>query len=328
MKKNVILFGASNFGNTAYLFLKDKYNIIYYCDNDINKVGKTLNDIEIIDEHKLKELDQDYDIIITSSYFREIAMQLKKMNINEYFIFDIVNATNTYILKQLKSIEKDIYEIIYHNDKIKFYLPDLNDYIQRTIYDSCTFFELEILERISMLNLDGKVIIDVGANIGNHSLFFATNIKNSKVYSFEPNKNITEVLNKNISINGIKDRVNISNVGLGNREARGNIKIINPDNIGGSKVILSESGEFEIKTLDGLFKKFNEDIGFIKIDVEGMEIDVLEGGSKLIERFKPIICVEAHGEEQYLNINKFLKKYGYKKIYYDDLETYIFSVEG
>lgn len=85
MTQKIILFGASKLGILAYEYLKDRYNICYYCDNDINKAGKSFNGIEIISIQKLKELvkNQDYLIIISSQYYKEIGEQLISIGIDK-----------------------------------------------------------------------------------------------------------------------------------------------------------------------------------------------------------------------------------------------------
>ncbi|NFF64913.1 class I SAM-dependent methyltransferase [Clostridium sporogenes] len=83
MKKDIVIFGASKFGEIAYILLKDEYNILYYCDNDINKVGKTINGIKIISPEKLKEMD-NVKIYIASQYYKEIEPQLLIINIANF----------------------------------------------------------------------------------------------------------------------------------------------------------------------------------------------------------------------------------------------------
>ncbi|HCL4465087.1 TPA: class I SAM-dependent methyltransferase [Clostridium botulinum] len=83
MKKDIVIFGASKFGQIAYILLKEEYNILYYCDNDINKIGKTINNIKIISPEKLKEID-NIKIYIASQYYKEIEKQLLRMNITNF----------------------------------------------------------------------------------------------------------------------------------------------------------------------------------------------------------------------------------------------------
>ena len=61
-----------------------------------------------------------------------------------------------------------------------------SDYVFETIRKSGDFYEKGILEKWTPYLKGAKVILDIGANLGNHTLYWATNIPNCKIYSFEP----------------------------------------------------------------------------------------------------------------------------------------------
>lgn len=84
--KSIVLFGASNLGQAAFLLLKDRYQVVNYCDNDCNKWGSVMNGVEIIPPAKLAAMP-DMHIIITSSYVSEISGQLKEMGIFNFSVF-------------------------------------------------------------------------------------------------------------------------------------------------------------------------------------------------------------------------------------------------
>lgn len=88
-RKDIILFGASKMGEIAYIMLKDKYNIIYYCDNDKTKMDKYINGIKIISVSELMQINNKTKIIISSDYYREISKQLTEMGINNFEIFSL-----------------------------------------------------------------------------------------------------------------------------------------------------------------------------------------------------------------------------------------------
>ena len=83
----MVLFGASNYGKIAYDYLKDKYCILYYCDNDKNKWGQQFNGCEIISPEQLKNITAT--VIITSSYYEDISHQLFEMGIKDFRIFQL-----------------------------------------------------------------------------------------------------------------------------------------------------------------------------------------------------------------------------------------------
>lgn len=325
MKEKIIFFGASNLGVLAHKLLNQEYDICFYCDNDSRKIGGKFNGISVIGINELKELYKDYTIIITSMYIKEIQEQLEENNIINYKIFAL--AKDTYNLRQRQKIDDNIYCMKYFGEDIKFYLPDINEYIQSLIYTKCMFYEIETLEKLKEFHLDNKVIIDVGANIGNHSLYFARIINSLKVYSFDPNKKLAEIFNKNMKINNVENKVELRNIGISSEKGYGNLEIIEEDNWGANKVSISEKGEFEIGILDELFETFESEIGLIKIDVEGMELEVIKGAKNIIEKFKPILCIEILDEEHYKQINNILAKFNYKEVNCDNCGTYIFSAK-
>jgi len=87
-KENVILFGASNFGERVLEYLDDKYKVIYFCDNDSAKIGTLFNGIRVISPNNLLEImnKENAKIMITSSFFMEIAIQLSNMGIDSCYI--------------------------------------------------------------------------------------------------------------------------------------------------------------------------------------------------------------------------------------------------
>lgn len=84
--KNIILFGASKLGEIAYDFLKDKYNILNFCDNNKQKAGQYFHGIKIISFQELMDLVscRDFEIIISSQYSNEIKAQLIQNGIKKF----------------------------------------------------------------------------------------------------------------------------------------------------------------------------------------------------------------------------------------------------
>ncbi len=149
---------------------------------------------------------------------------------------------------------------------------------------------------LSKNRLIAGIAVDIGANIGNHSLFFKKYYP--KVFSFEPNHRTYKVLCLNAKL---YENIECINVGLSDSERSAFLNITS-GNVGGSHI--SGDGDFrsnsrqEIKlmTLDSYAKIFTEKLGLVKIDVEGHELAVLMGGRELLNRDKPIILFEQHLE--------------------------------
>jgi FkbM family methyltransferase len=131
--------------------------------------------------------------------------------------------------------------------------------------------------------------LDIGANIGNHSLYFSDHFK--KVISFEPNPRTYKVLSLNAELVG---NVVCHNVGLSDRTGDA-VLSINPDNIGGSSITDGKSlhsQDIKLIELDS-FEKF-DNVKLLKIDVEGHEYKALWGAKHLIKEHMPIVLFEQH----------------------------------
>ena len=89
MNTDIVLFGASNLGKATFILLKNSYNIVWFCDNDPEKWGKSIEGIKIIPPSKLRDID-NVDIVISSIYYEEIAKQLNSMGINNFKVFNFL----------------------------------------------------------------------------------------------------------------------------------------------------------------------------------------------------------------------------------------------
>lgn len=192
-------------------------------------------------------------------------------------------------------IRDEIFEIT-HNDVVcKFFLPYANiDFVQSHIFLTGTFFESSLLRLVSeRYGFAGKIILDAGANIGNHCIYFSKIGEAKAVYSFEPQCSVYNILSKNVEMNDINDRVTLFRKGLGERGSFGRISNSEMHNLGAGKLEVQPEespvgGAIEIVTVDSLDIAFD----FLKIDVEGMAFDVLSGAKDTISSHKPVIWVE------------------------------------
>lgn len=155
-----------------------------------------------------------------------------------------------------------------------------------------------------------KNFIDVGANVGTHTLFMSNIF--SKVYSFEPNIRTFKLLNLNCSD---KKNIEIYNYAVGKYSGVQKL-FINKINQGASSLINTNRHDIieniNIKNLDSFLLK---NIGVLKIDAEGAELDVLIGAKNLIEKEIPIILIEINnGIIKDSTVLNFLKEIGYTRI--------------
>ena len=243
----------------------------------------------------------------------------------EYSFDEEIKKIENVFISDRKHNES-IYPIIYNGQKINFYLPYPNDFIEKVIYSTNNFYEVQMLEDVKKRIGKNKVIIDVGANIGNHTVFFANVCKAKRLYSFEPQPDVFEILKKNVYINRFYKNVKLFNMGLGESAGYANIDVINKDNLGMSRLNKDNHGSVEINRLDDIISSIEKNkIDMIKIDVEGMGLEVLKGSRKVLKKDKPIIYIEAESEEEFNVITNFLVEFNYRPIMrFNATPTYLF----
>ena len=220
-----------------------------------------------------------------NSFNRRKIINLKKYNINLFV--DPFNFLGIII-----------------NDK-KIYEYKITKYIYKNLNKNAIFF-------------------DIGCNEGYYTILASKKNFNGKTYSFEPVKSLIKIIKKNLSINKIQN-CKIYNFAIGEKDKMSKINIYHDKNIGSSSIMnkyrfSNKTQKIQIKSLDSFYKrnKFNFKIDLVKIDVEGYEINVLNGMMNLINKKKiNKILVEYHfniilKNELRIIENKIIKS-GYKK---------------
>ena len=137
----------------------------------------------------------------------------------------------------------------------------------------------------------GATIVDIGANIGNHSLYFAKVMKAARVIPFEPNPLAYEVLLAHMAVNGLGQVVDLRHIGLGlsDKEAVGFGMEERHRNLGAASMV-EGGGNIDVIRADAALDGIVPD--FIKLDVEGMEMQVLRGLGEIPSRDKPLMYIE------------------------------------
>ncbi len=195
---------------------------------------------------------------------------------------------------------------------------DPNSYIGRYIYYR-GLFEEQVLRAIERALRPGGTFIDIGANIGQHTVVAAHCVGvGGRVIAFEPQALVRARLLHNIALNHQQEVVEVHGCALGRVRAAGNIYELNDHNDGQSSlrpVTHTEPCEpVQIEALDGMELGIDAQRGCVlKIDVEGGEIDVLEGATGFIRRVRPqalfIECADQH-----------LRRFGYSSL---DLQQWV-----
>lgn len=169
------------------------------------------------------------------------------------------------------------------------------DYVFNTIKDNHNFYEIELLKKWTPKIRNTRVIFDVGANLGNHTLYWAENLRYNHIYCFEPYKPNFKVLKENIKGNNLKC-IELVNKGLGNVQGYAEVVFTDEDNMGATTLEYRDNNKedlIEIITIDTFVEQQAiSELDFIKIDVEGFETNVLQGAKQTLTKFLPDIWVE------------------------------------
>lgn len=164
---------------------------------------------------------------------------------------------------------------------------------------------------------DGDTIIDVGANIGTHSIALASRFPHSEVVAFEPQSLAFSLLAANVLV---ARTANVYPRNLGCAECE-KLVHVTPDyesmgwNIGAFSLLNAPEGRsgtlpMPLVALDNI--EFRRRVQFLKIDVEGMEEAVLAGAVRMIARDRPLIYFELLEIERLSAAREMLTKLGYE----------------
>jgi FkbM family methyltransferase len=156
-------------------------------------------------------------------------------------------------------------------------------------------------------------IIDAGANVGYTSLYFALGT-NSQIIAVEPSSSNIEILNKNIELNNLGNRIEVKNCALSNN-SNNKYKIENKFRDGldwSTTTILDPNGKVNSITIEEIFIEKKWDfIDLLKIDIEGAEAEIFKSEVNFLSKTR-VIAVEVHDEFiSRIEIELILKNYGF-----------------
>ncbi|WP_017756438.1 FkbM family methyltransferase [Calidifontibacillus oryziterrae] len=300
INKDVYVFGAGLAGNKVKKAIEGMANVHAFIDNDEKKVNTCIDGIKVMgfQEREIK----DMQIIIASQWYKEIIRQLNDEDFYNYIVypFELFEWDNCKIIEEFKVLE--------NAEKYKNVYDNLEDDLSKEVYIRMLAYRATgDRELIKISNYDQYIhpsieknkvntVIDAGAYNGDTIKIFFSQFSNlNHLYAFEPTKDkliqIKEMINK--------EKRNFGEITLLDKclwSTCTNLKFQTFDAAMTNKV--SDEGEITISAIsldefaNGL--NSNQKINFIKMDIEGSEVEALKGGEQLIKKDKPILAISIY----------------------------------
>ncbi len=228
------------------------------------------------------------------SYLQKKVRRFLKYNLGESSFNKIT------FFQKILGFSKDGSKVIDNLSKLKIEY-NFHSTIGNILFDYGYFEEDEIQFFIKKLSGDSEIfILDVGANIGLHSIKWAQALQNVKIFAFEPAIETQRVLERNIARNFLDNKVFIVPKAVSDKPGYAKFFCTEDDAYNSLKnterKTIFNTIEVPITTIDEFIKtrKINK-VSLIKIDVEGFETEVISGATNTLERFKPELFVEIYG---------------------------------
>jgi methyltransferase, FkbM family len=184
-------------------------------------------------------------------------------------------------------------------EKVSKIKLDLEGYMKFGKYNFLSLKEASvdswIFEQYNLSGLcevsSGDFVVDGGAFKGETAFWFLSKGA-GKVYAFEGDDISFKVLSKNVRLNRVEGKIIPVKALLSDKDGVSKIKMTGS---GSSSTLAKDGTEVESITLDSfVFKNNIEHIDFIKLDVEGAELDVLKGAIETIKKFKPKMAISVY----------------------------------
>lgn len=231
-------------------------------------------------------------------------------------------AHTSYVLvkgKEGKTVFKTIFKDVslITNEALYFIVPDFNYYQH--------FYKVKT----------NDVILDAGANCGHLAIFFSKLVGNEGIiYAFEPDRFNVERINNNRQLNkDLPDNIKIEELLLWDENKL--VDFCELGTVGSSAVWIPDADKCvqkeAIRIDDWVMNNNIKKIDFIKMDIEGAEIEALEGCEKTIQNLAPNFAIASYhivnGEPTYIKVEEFFKKinYAYKTVRFRKNEIITFA---
>jgi FkbM family methyltransferase len=276
--------------------------------------------LEITDDEHRNNISELYKSLDTSAalHLSEIVNRLNKISSNYLAstYSEIYNEHEKEAFLAYEKFERSIKSVDSYFQYLDYKLP-INYFDPSAFPHFHGIAHLKTADRIKE-----KAIIDVGCLFGESILIFRKHFPDSQIFSFEPSGYNYNLALETLRLNEIKEKVKIENLALGNIQGITKLNgwTIDKDAQNGEDV--------RVDTLDNYVAANNIQVGLIKVDVEGGEMDFLQGAINTIKRQKPILMLSIyHSYDDFYKIKPFVDSLdlGYKFDFYQSIDKYAIS---
>lgn len=147
----------------------------------------------------------------------------------------------------------------------------------------------------------GNTVLDIGGHIGLYAVAFGKLVGSSgKVFSFEPTPVTNKILRKTVALNGLEQIVSIQNEAISKEEGE-TVFYISDQNADNSNSLVNydklssvHGVKVPLLSIDKFTERLNIRVDFIKIDVEGVELDAVIGARETLLRDRPLCILALH----------------------------------
>ncbi len=239
----------------------------------------------------------------------------------------------------MTAIAKSAYSLLYYMSFLKRIIVNVIPgsllqtvkkwYYSRAVRD---FWEAD-LEPIRYLVKPGDFVIDIGANVGDYTTFLASLVgEHGKVYSIEPIPETFQLLSGVVGTLGLKN-VQLLNYAISANDGSAVMEVPLHDygipNFYQARIVVNAKFPtrlrqymVHVRSIDSLFTELPNTVSFVKCDVEGHELAVINGASEFLRKSKPAWLIEVGGDPSDANsaardLFSFLRAHNYRAYWFD-----------
>jgi len=204
---------------------------------------------------------------------------------------NIQGQNREQLIEEIQAFPTASYQLFSVRESGRFYLDDIDDVIKSVLRQGIVWEE-PIQKLIRQHTRPDSTVLDIGAHIGTHTLTLARAVgAQGRVVAFEPQPKIFRELFLNMAANDLNN-ISFYSAGVGDHEGVIELAPFTKGNEGGT-MLCGGTGHFvPLLTIDSLHLS---DVSLMKIDVESMENQVLDGARETILANHPIIIIEIMG---------------------------------